>query len=145
MSLTTGARIVTSQIWRDLVFIGAIGGVIYYAGQVQRQVEIDAARVTAMEQHLAVISDRMYAAVERAGLLNARQDEQIISLDRRQAAIEVGYSAGREVLLNFQQRMSAMENQGTKIEKAVTDLQALTQHQIEMTTRLLDQNNNRGH
>jgi hypothetical protein len=128
---------------RDLIFlvsiISTLAGATYFVGQMKREVEVDTAAVRAIEQHLTVLNDRVYTAIERGSLVNARQDEQVVNLDRRINAVETGYAAQREVLLNFQQRLAGLERESAGTAKLVVDLQALTQKHMEMTGRLLDQ------
>jgi hypothetical protein len=128
---------------RDLIFlvsiISTLGGAIYFVGQMKREVEVDTAAIRAIEQHLTVLNDRVYTAIERGSLINARQDEQVVNLDRRVGAVETGYTAQREVMLNFQQRLAGLERESAGTAKLVVDLQALTQKHMEMTGRLLDQ------
>jgi hypothetical protein len=132
-----------STLRRDLIFlvsiISTLGGAIYFVGQMKREVEVDTAAIRAIEQHLTVLNDRVYTAIERGSLINARQDEQVVNLDRRVGAVETGYTAQREVMLNFQQRLAGLERESAGTAKLVVDLQALTQKHMEMTGRLLDQ------
>jgi hypothetical protein len=38
-----------TSIWRDMLFIAAIGGVIYYAGAAKRQIDINTGRLDTLE------------------------------------------------------------------------------------------------
>lgn len=81
-------------------------------------------KLNLLGDRIGLLSDKVTAAATENLLMNTRQEDQILSLDRRLADVERGREASREIIATNTGKLLAIEVRLTETERSIRELRA---------------------